>query len=65
MLAKSISEYCSIASKLLFSWHVLIVTGLLCFGYVAHLIWGANNAVEKVDEEILKDVFGVDVEFSK
>lgn len=62
---KSISEYCSVASKILFSWHVLIVTGLLCFGYVAHLVWGANNVAEQVDEEILKDVFGVEVEFSK
>jgi hypothetical protein len=62
---KLISEYFSVASKILFSWHVLIVTALLCLGYVAHLVWGANNPVEQVDEEILKDVFGVDVEFSK
>ena len=62
---KLISEYCSIASKILFSWHVLIVIALLCFGYTAHLIWGANNAAEQVDEAILKEVFGVDVEFSK
>ncbi len=62
---KSINDYCSLASKILLSWHVLIVTGLLCFGYVAHLIWGANNPAEQVDEAILKDVFGVDVQFSR
>ena len=62
---KSIHEYCSIAAKLLFSWHVLVVLALLCFGYASVLMWGNNNVIEKIDEEILKDEFGLTVDFDK
>jgi|GEM_PF-3641841 len=38
---------------------------LFALGYAAHMLIGDDNIIVKVDKEILKDEFGVSVEFSK
>jgi hypothetical protein len=44
-----------------------IACAVLLFGagFVSHIVWGNNNPVEQITEEVLKDDYGVDVEFSK
>jgi len=37
---------------------------LFMLGYVSHSLLGNNNPVEEVAEQLLKDDYGVDVEFS-
>lgn len=37
---------------------------LFAAGYVAHSLWGDNNAVEQITEELLDKEYNIDVEFS-
>jgi hypothetical protein len=37
---------------------------LFTLGYVSHKVLGNNNPVEEVAEELLKNEYGIDVEFS-
>jgi len=37
---------------------------LFMLGYVSHSLLGNNNPVEEVAEQLLKDDYGVEVEFS-
>ncbi len=38
---------------------------LFMLGYVSHSLLGNNNPVEEVAEQLLKDDYGVEVEFSR
>jgi hypothetical protein len=47
---------------------VIIAVGaifLFVIGYVSHAMFGANNVVEQVSEELLKKEYNIDVEFSE
>jgi hypothetical protein len=45
---------------------LLALGALLLFavGYGAHKIWGDNNVVEEIAEELLKQDYNISVEFS-
>lgn len=43
---------------------VLGALSLFAVGYGAHKLWGNNNPVEEVAEELLKKEYNIDVEFS-
>lgn len=38
---------------------------LFVVGYISHAMFGANNVVEEVSEELLKKEYNIDVEFSE
>jgi len=38
---------------------------LFAVGYVAHSIWGDNNVVEEVAEELLEQEYHIEVEFTE
>jgi hypothetical protein len=45
---------------------ILVFFSILLFavGYIAHTLWGDNNPVEQMAEEMLKEEYNIDVEFS-
>lgn len=49
------------SSPLLLALGVLLLFGV---GYGAHKLWGDNNPIEEIAEEILKKEYNVNVEFS-
>ena len=44
---------------------LLFIIVLFLIGYVSIFIFGADNCIEEGSEHVLKDKFGIDVEFSK
>lgn len=51
-------------NKLILSIPLWISVILFTIGYVAHIMLGDNNAIEEMSEGLLKDKYGIDVEFS-
>ena len=45
---------------------LLFLGALLLFsaGYFAHNLWGDNNEIEEISEELLKKEYNIEVEFS-
>ena len=37
---------------------------IFILGFIANYLWGDNNVIEEVAEDILKQQYGLDVEFS-
>lgn len=37
---------------------------LFSMGYIAHMMLGANNAIEEISEQLLKKEYNINVEFS-
>jgi hypothetical protein len=44
---------------------LILFVSLFVLGFIAHYLWGDNNVIEEVAEDILKQQYGLDVEFSK
>lgn len=62
-MVKILSSFSTIMSRLSF---ILVFFSILLFavGYIAHTLWGDNNPVEQMAEEMLKEEYNIDVEFS-
>ena len=62
-MGKRLSSLSMIMSSLPF---LLALGALLLFavGYAAHNLWGDNNPLEEVAEELLNTQYNIDVEFS-
>lgn len=43
---------------------LILFISLFVLGLVANYLWGNNNVIEEVAEDILKQQYGLDVEFS-
>ena len=42
----------------------VLFIAILILGLFAHYMWGDNNVIEEISEDILKQQYGLDVEFS-
>ena len=44
----------------------IILFIFLCLaGIISHYLWGDNNIVEQISEDVIKEKYGIDIDFSE